>query len=75
MSPEDMKMLKEKIFEEADTGQKGFLDYEDIQKVLWATNLEHKCSMHFFENMEKFNKIKEDNEALAKKAEEPVVTA
>ncbi len=50
MLEEDMKMLSEKIFEEADTGQKGYLDYEDIQKVLWATNLEHKCSMHFFES-------------------------
>ena len=50
MVPEDVKMLQEKIFEEADTGQKGYLDYEDIQKVLWATNLEHKCSMHFFES-------------------------
>ena len=50
MIEEDMKMLSDKIFEEADTGQKGYLDYEDIQKVLWATNLEHKCSMHFFES-------------------------
>ena len=30
MSAEDMKTLQEKIFEEADTGQKGYLDYDDI---------------------------------------------
>ncbi len=30
MLEEDMKMLSDKIFEEADTGQKGYLDYEDI---------------------------------------------
>jgi Ca2+-binding EF-hand superfamily protein len=30
MVEEDMKMLSEKIFEEADTGSKGYLDYEDI---------------------------------------------
>ena len=45
-----MDTLQTKIFEEADTGLKGYLDYDDIQKVLWATNLEHKCSMHFFQN-------------------------
>eukprot|EP00347_Sterkiella_histriomuscorum_P008767 403343834 len=50
MSQEDIRTLQEKIFEEADTGAKGYLDYDDIQKVLWATNLEHKCSMHFFQN-------------------------
>ncbi len=50
MSEEDTKMLQEKILEEADTGQKGYLDYEDMQKVLWATNLENKCAMHFFES-------------------------
>lgn len=50
MIEEDVKMLQEKIFEEADTGQKGYLDYEDLQKVLWATNIEHKCAMHFFES-------------------------
>ncbi|CDW79282.1 calcineurin b subunit [Stylonychia lemnae] len=50
MSQEDIKTLQEKIFEEADTGAKGYLDYDDIQKVLWATNLEHKCSMHFFQS-------------------------
>jgi len=50
MSEEDTKMLQEKIFEEADTGSKGYLDYEDMQKVLWATNLEHKCAMHFFDS-------------------------
>lgn len=45
MSEEDMKTLHEKIFEEADTGTKDYLDLDDIQKVLWATNLEHKCSI------------------------------
>ena len=30
MAPEDMKTLQEKIFEEADTGQKGYLDYDDM---------------------------------------------
>ena len=49
MSEDDMKTLQEKIFEEADPGEKGYLEQEDIQKVLWATNLEHKCSMHFFQ--------------------------
>lgn len=30
MSPEDVRTLTEKIFEEADTGAKGYLDYDDI---------------------------------------------
>ena len=30
MSAEDMKTLQEKIFDEADTGLKGYLDYDDI---------------------------------------------
>jgi len=50
MPADDLKTLQEKIFEEADTEGKGFLDYDDIQRVLWATNLEHKCSMHFFQS-------------------------
>lgn len=50
MSKEDMNNLQQKIFEEADTGGKGELDQDDVQKVLWATNLEHKCSMHFFQS-------------------------
>ncbi len=50
MSKEDMANLQQKIFDEADTGGKGHLDQDDIQKVLWATNLEHKCSMHFFQS-------------------------
>lgn len=29
-----------------------------------------KRGVNFFENMEKFNKVREENEALAKKAEE-----
>ncbi len=30
MSAEDVRTLQEKIFEEADTGAKGYLDYDDI---------------------------------------------
>ena len=39
MSPEDRQMLQEKIFTEADTGGKGHLEFDDIQKVFWATNI------------------------------------
>jgi hypothetical protein len=30
MSEEDMKNLSDKIFEEADTAQRGYLDYDDV---------------------------------------------
>lgn len=45
---EDKKHLVEKLMQEADTGQKEYLDVDDIEKILWATNIEQKCSMTFF---------------------------
>lgn len=45
----DKETLIERIIKESDTGQKGYLDKEDIQKVLWATNIEQKCSIAFFQ--------------------------
>lgn len=45
---EDKKHLVEKLMQESDTGQKEYLDVNDIEKVLWATNIEQKCSMTFF---------------------------
>lgn len=39
---EDKNHLVEKLTQEADTGQKGYLDVDDIEKVLWATNIEQK---------------------------------
>lgn len=46
---EDKKHLVEKLMQESDTGQKEYLDLDDIEKVLWATNIEQKCSMTFFQ--------------------------
>lgn len=45
---EDRKHLVEKLMQEADTGQKEYLDVDDIEKILWVTNIEQKCSMTFF---------------------------
>jgi len=45
---EDKRHLIDKLMQESDTGQKGYLDYDDLEKVLWATNIEQKCSMTFF---------------------------
>jgi len=45
---EEKSMLVSRIIRESDTGQKGYLDKDDIQKILWATNIEQKCSMTFF---------------------------
>lgn len=41
-SDEDKKHLVEKLMEESDTGQKEYLDVDDLEKVLWATNIEQK---------------------------------
>ena len=48
MSEEYQRHLKEKVMQEADTGQKEYLDLEDIEKILWATDIEKKLSMSFF---------------------------
>ena len=48
LEEDDKKVLVEKIMIEADNGQKEYLDYDDLEKVLWATNIEQKCSMTFF---------------------------
>lgn len=45
---EDKKHLIDKLMQEADTGQKEYLDIDDIEKILWATNIEQRCSMTFF---------------------------
>lgn len=39
---EDKKHLIDKIMQESDTGQKEYLDQDDIEKVLWATNIEQR---------------------------------
>ena len=36
------RQLTDKIMLEADNGQKEYLDYDDLEKVLWATNIEQK---------------------------------
>jgi len=49
LSADDMKVLREKIFNEViQSSEKDYLDPDDVQKILWSTNIEHKCSMHFF---------------------------
>lgn len=49
ISYDDMNTLGEKIFQEViQSSEKDYLDYDDVQKILWSTNIEHKCSMHFF---------------------------
>ena len=50
MSKEDQDTLAGKIIEESDQGQKGHLDFDDLQKVLWATDIEKRCTMHFFQS-------------------------
>ena len=45
---EDKRHLVDKVMQEADTGQKDYLDQDDIEKILWATNIEQRCSMTFF---------------------------
>ncbi len=41
-SEDDRKHLVEKLFQEADTGQKEYLDVDDLEKILWVTNIEQK---------------------------------
>ena len=50
LTASELKTLGEKIFNEviASSGEKDYLDQDDVQKILWSTNIEHKCSMHFF---------------------------
>lgn len=49
LSPDEMETLGDKIFAEViQSSEKDFLDADDVQKILWSTNIEHKCSMHFF---------------------------
>lgn len=51
LSADDMKVLREKIFNEViQSSEKDYLDPDDVQKILWSTNIEHKCSMHFFQS-------------------------
>lgn len=51
LSTSDMKTLGDKIFAEVlQSSEKDFLDADDVQKILWSTNIEHKCSMHFFQS-------------------------
>jgi len=51
LSSEEMETLGEKIFAEViQSSEKDFLDADDVQKILWSTNIEHKCSMHFFQS-------------------------
>jgi Ca2+-binding EF-hand superfamily protein len=46
---DEMETLGDKIFAEViQSSEKDFLDQDDVQKILWSTNIEHKCSMHFF---------------------------
>ena len=49
MSEEYQKHLKDKLMKEADTGDKEYLDMEDIEKILWATNIEKKLSLSFLQ--------------------------
>ena len=49
LTKEDITTLGEKIFNEViQSSEKDYLDQDDVQKILWSTNIEHKCSMHFF---------------------------
>ena len=41
-SGDDRKHLVDKLFQEADTGQKEYLDQDDLEKILWVTNIEQK---------------------------------
>ena len=52
LTASELKTLGEKIFAEviASSGEKDYLDQDDVQKILWSTNIEHKCSMHFFQS-------------------------
>lgn len=51
LTNENMATLSEKIFKEvAQSDEKKYLDMDDMTKILWSTNIEHKCSMHFFQS-------------------------
>mmetsp|Transcript_14303 Transcript_14303/g.22273 ORF Transcript_14303/g.22273 Transcript_14303/m.22273 type:complete len:176 (-) Transcript_14303:8-535(-) len=51
LSKEDIVTLGDKIFNEViQSSEKDYLDQDDVQKILWSTNIEHKCSMHFFQS-------------------------
>lgn len=52
ISEEEMDKLTEKVFLEvlqSSSAEKDYLDADDLQKVLYSTDIEHKCSMHFFQ--------------------------
>ena len=52
LSADDMDLLGEKIFAEvlqSSSADKDYLDQDDVQKVLFSTDIEHKCSMSFFQ--------------------------
>ena len=49
LKEEDMQTLTDKIFNEViQSAEKEYLDQDDVQKILWSTNIDQKCSMHFF---------------------------
>ena len=51
IKPAEMEKLAEKVFQEvlqSSSADKDYLDADDLQKVLYSTDIEHKCSMHFF---------------------------
>ena len=51
LKEEDMNTLTDKIFNEViQSADKEYLDQDDVQKILWSTNIDQKCSMHFFQS-------------------------
>lgn len=51
LQQDDVKTLGDKIFDEViQSSDKDYLDHDDVSKILFSTNIEHKCSMHFFQS-------------------------
>jgi len=44
--PEIEEVVK-KLFKEVDTAEKGYIEKEEFQKVMWITDFDQKTSIHF----------------------------
>lgn len=47
LSEPEINLLIDKIFQEIDSAEKGYIDKEDFQKVMWMTDFDQKCSIFF----------------------------
>lgn len=47
MSPKEIEEVVKKVFKEVDTAEKGYIEKDEFQKVLWITDFDQKTSIHF----------------------------